>query len=154
MADEKNPELYEAADQHLREAWRKARQDHELGGACRCGHSQAQHSGKPWCEADQCTCLRFELAPLEFVSVPLIAIANLSAKVTQLEKALMATAGQSFESLFEPLGERCGYEDPTGEQCQNRPTQMIKIECPVCDEHSNADQFPVAPSTQGSQVPQ
>lgn len=134
----------------------QARIDHENGGVCRCGHPQAAHTGKPWCEHNNCTCVRFELAPLELVSVPALAIAKLEAKVTQLEKALMATGGRAFESLFEPMGERCGYEDATGEPCQNPPTQLIKMQCPVCDEHANADAFPmgIVQPPHGPQVPQ
>lgn len=83
--------------------------------------------------------------PRDAVPVPFETIRRLEAKVTQLEAALMATGGQSFANVFEPLGERCGYDLGEGlGQCQNLPTQVIRMACPVCDEHANVEQFPVA----------
>lgn len=94
---------------------------------------------------DGTTTLAGQSAPRDVVPLPYETIARLEAKVTQLEAALMATGGQSFANVFEPLGERCGYDLGEGlGQCQNLPTQVIRMACPVCDEHANVEQFPVA----------
>lgn len=94
---------------------------------------------------DGTTTLAAQGAPRrDVVPVPFETIRRLEAKVTQLEAALMATGGQSFANVFEPLGERCGYDLGEGlGQCQNLPTQVIRMQCPVCDEHADVEQFPV-----------